>query len=121
MEICLIVILSKTQMMKRVVFLILFFGILTIGCQSARKTSGTSTTSEVSTDERDGSSYEKAIIVKSIDAEYEWLRQNCPGCKFLQQALRQNKGMHYDVLTVQLTDGSKKEFYFDINSFFGKF
>lgn len=107
--------------MKPVFVLFVLLISLTIGCQSSRQASGTSATAEVSNAERDGSSCERAIIVKSIDAEYEWLRKNCPGCKFLRQSLRQNKGKHYDVLTVQLADGSKKDFFFDINSFFGKF
>lgn len=89
------------------------------GCKSSGQVSSAS--EKTQSTERDGTSFEKAIIAKSIDAEYAWLRKNCPDCKFLQQSLRQNKGKHYDVLTVQLSDGSKKDYYFDINSFFGKF
>lgn len=92
-------------------------------CSSSKQVSAkqADATAEVGDAERDGSSFEKAIIAKSIDAEYAWLRKNCTDCKFLGQSLRQNKGKHYDVLTVQLSDGSKKDYYFDINRFFGKF
>lgn len=89
--------------------------------QVGMSSESTQTTDEVSVSERDGTSYEKAIIAKSIPDEYNWLKKNHPGGQVLQQALTKYKGKPYDVLTVRLQDGTKKDFYFDISSFFGKF
>lgn len=89
--------------------------------QVGASSESTQTTDEVSVSERDGTSYEKAIIAKSIPDEYNWLKKNHPGCQFMQQSLRHYKNVPYDVLTVKLPDGTKKDFYFDISSFFGKY
>ncbi len=69
---------------------------------------------------RDGSSIEKAIKVKSISEEYEYLRNNCQGCKFVQQMLIFVKKKPYDILEVEKPDGSKASYYFDISSFYGR-
>ncbi|MEL7530951.1 MAG: hypothetical protein AAFN10_06575 [Bacteroidota bacterium] len=67
-----------------------------------------------------GSSFETAISAPSIAFEYQWLRDNYPGHKFLQQSLIFNEGKPFDVLKVKLEDGTVIEVYFDISSFFGK-
>jgi len=107
-------------MIRIITFLFLLLAGFSFACQSSRQASA-SDQQEASSGERDGSSYEKAVKVKNIGQEYDWLRKNCNGCKFVQQSLQQNKGKYYDVLTVELHDGSKKDYYFDINSFYGKF
>ena len=108
--------------MKAGTIILICFVLLTGACSSSKQTSANQTdATATATDERDGSSLEKAIIVDNIGAEYEWLRKNCAGCKFVQQSLLQKKGKHYDMLTVELPNGAKKDYYFDINSFFGKF
>lgn len=93
-------------------------------CAPSKKTSTAisddSQTESQSTD-RDGTSFEKAIMAKSISSEYDWLRKNYPGCQVLRQSLVYDKRKPYDVLSVKLADGTKKDFYFDISSFFGKF
>lgn len=105
--------------------IIMFCGAVVLtACKSSNQSitfSENAQTSEGSVSERDGTSYEKAIIAKSIPDEYNWLKKNYPGCQFMQQSLRHYKNVPYDVLTVKLPDGTKKDFYFDISSFFGKY
>src|SRR6185369_11601937 len=69
----------------------------------------------------DGSSMEKAVIIKGakneqvgVDAEYAWLAKKYPGYKTNQQALMGDKGKKYDMLSVTTADGKKIEVYFDI-------
>ncbi len=90
-----------------------------ISCGSSKKTATNSETT--TTSDRDGSSFGKAIVVKSIREEYAWVGEHYPGSKFEQQSLRFQGKNPYDVLTFKLSDGSKKDFYFDISKFFGKF
>lgn len=70
--------------------------------------------------ERDGSSFQKAILAPSIPKEYEWLREYYPGCVFKMQSLVFHEGKPYDILHIETIDGVQKEIYFDISSFFGK-
>lgn len=70
--------------------------------------------------EADGSTMEKAIPVKSVDAEYRWLRAKHPGHKVNRQALLGNGGKHYDMISITTKEGKDVEVYFDISSFFGK-
>lgn len=83
--------------------------------------STTNSLSDSAVAERDGSSKEKAIIVNSINAEYQWVTQNYPGSKVTGQALIGSGRKHYDILTFVTQDGETKKAYFDISSFFGKF
>jgi hypothetical protein len=70
---------------------------------------------------QDGSSFENAIVVNSIKAEYEWLAKNYPGYTMKMQALSQNKKKPYDILYIVTADGVEKSIYFDISKFFGKY
>ncbi len=74
---------------------------------------------DLSSLENDGSSYEKAVKVKSVPEEYEWLRKYYPSYIMIQQSLVFNDKSPYDILSIKI-DGVKKEVYFDISSFFGK-
>ncbi len=67
----------------------------------------------------DGSSFEKAIVAESVDAEYAWLAENYPGYIMQMQGLREDNGKAYDVLSIQTAEGAEKEVYFDISGFFG--
>lgn len=77
----------------------------------------------------DGSTLEKAIVIKmdgspaadfvGISLEYAWLERFHPKMKTAGQRLHHQNGRSFDVLTVQTPSGEKKEFYFDITSFFG--
>ena len=74
----------------------------------------------------DGSSLEKAIIIKGateatgVHAEYEYLAKHYPGYKRGRQSLSSNKGRAYDVLEFTTADGRKMVIFFDITEFFGK-
>jgi len=70
--------------------------------------------------QRDGSSFEKAIVVNNIHQEYEYVKKVCNNCQILRQRLLHHKKKYYDVLEVKKPDGSKQEYYFDISKFYGK-
>ena len=89
-------------------------------CTATQKTSS-ATPAAVSTEEQDGSSVDKAIVVKSINEEYAWINKNYPGARVTSQALINKGKKHYDLLSFVTSSGEKKDVYFDINSFFGKF
>lgn len=74
----------------------------------------------VASADRDGLTFEKAVIVNSIKEEYNWIERNYPGAKVERQALIRKNGKPYDVLTFMTTEGVTKETYFDISKFFGK-
>tara|TARA_R110002051_G_C8387423_1_gene446172 strand:- start:133 stop:438 length:306 start_codon:yes stop_codon:yes gene_type:complete len=80
-----------------------------------------SSTKNISTIDRDGSSFEKAIIVNSISEEYEYARKVCSNCQLLGQSLTFNKKKKpFDVLEFKKENGEKVSYYFDISKFFGK-
>ncbi|MEJ2313772.1 MAG: hypothetical protein P8Y85_03140 [Nitrospirota bacterium] len=64
-----------------------------------------------------------------INAEYIWINHRYPKYEFLKQTLTtlelmsgkskyETNQIHFDVITIQLPNGKKKEIYFDISSFF---
>jgi hypothetical protein len=74
----------------------------------------------------DGSSLEKAVIIKGakgeeegVNAEYAWLAKKHPGYKMHEQSLLGEKGRKYDVITIEV-GGKKFEVFFDITDYFGK-
>lgn len=93
------------------------------GAASASGSAGTSAGSALP----DGGSYETAVVIKEksetagVRAEYNWCAEHYPGYKTQRQALTNKNGKPYDILTIETADGSKKEVYFDISNFFGKF
>lgn len=70
--------------------------------------------------ERDGSSFEKAVIVKNIGEEYEYVRRVCSGCEMQTQSLVFEKDKPYDILELKKPDGESVSYYFDISKFYGK-
>jgi glutaredoxin len=84
------------------------------GCATSKKTTSASVASN-----QDGSSFEKAIVVKNIDEEYAYVKKVCPDCKFKKQSLVSQGKKYYDVLLYD-NSGTEAAYYFDINSFFGK-
>ena len=68
----------------------------------------------------DGSSIENAIKVKSVEKEYEIARKLCPDCKLNGQSLTSKENKYYDVLNFTKPNGEEVNYYFDINSFYGK-
>ncbi|MCX6246625.1 MAG: hypothetical protein NTW10_02725 [Bacteroidetes bacterium] len=113
--------------MKQKVFLILI--ILTFqSCTSSKDATSTKSPSKKSEYSlRDGTSYEKAIIIfeKSesvgVHAEYEWLNNHYPGYKAGKQALTNYKKKPYDVISITTTEGKELDIFFDISNFYGKF
>ena len=96
-------------------------------CATQRKSSDQTTISNSISSSGDGSSFEKAIIIKEhsesagINAEYAWISQNYPGYKSQGQALTYYKKVAYDIINIITLNGEKKSIYFNISNFFGKF
>tara|TARA_R110002072_G_scaffold14665_13_gene60427 strand:- start:4210 stop:4512 length:303 start_codon:yes stop_codon:yes gene_type:complete len=79
-----------------------------------------SSTKNIGNVQRDGSSFEKAIIAKSISSEYAYVRKVCPDCQFLSQSLVFEKKIAYDILKYKKSNGEEIYYYFDISEFYGK-
>lgn len=110
----------------RVFLFSLLFSLVLYSCSPSTQ-SGTSSSASVLFDStHDGSSYEKAIIIKAkseqkgVAAEYEWLRNNYPGYKKITQSLKSNGNKHYDAIFIETKQEEEKTIYFDITKFFGK-
>ncbi|MCU0445315.1 MAG: hypothetical protein MUE85_10390 [Microscillaceae bacterium] len=110
--------------MQKALFILTVLITLLSACSASKKISTNSSTSTdiVENDaSRDGSSAEKAIVVKSIEAEYAWIRKNYPNSRMRSQALVFVKKKPYDILKITTAEGEEKSIYFDISKFFGKF
>ena len=107
--------------MKKIILASLLATTLLISCSPSKKTGQTTGATVTNSKDKDASSFEKAIAVPSVAAEYAWLREHYPGYKRKGQALTFQDKKPYDILTVELADGTEKKFYFDISSFFGKY
>ncbi len=102
---------------------------LIISCSPTRKisneTNNHNKTSEVI--EKDGTSYDKAIIIKAksestgVGAEYAWLSKNYPGYQSKGQSLVFQNKKPYDIIEIVTASGEEKSIYFDISNFYGKF
>jgi hypothetical protein len=78
-----------------------------------------------------GDSFETAIVIQAentddgIRQEYAWVHlhygKRDVDWQFEGQALSFHDDRPYDILRLILADGTKKDIYFDISSFFGKF
>jgi hypothetical protein len=73
----------------------------------------------------DGSSVEKAVIIKApnnfvgVRAEYDWIKKNHPDWKLKEQSLINVRGKPYDKMDFETPLGPKT-IYFDITDFLGK-
>ena len=73
----------------------------------------------------DGKSFETAIVINKttekagINAEYQWIREHFSNYHVVKQVLVYNDDKRFDVITIQLSDGSTQDIYFDITKFFG--
>ncbi len=113
----------------KTIFIILTISFFIISCSSTKEQKKTKTDNEnvTTTTENDGSSFEKAIVIKhdnskeGINAEYEWLRKNYPDYKFMSQSLIFHNDKPFDVLSIITNDGIEKDIHFDISNFFGKY
>lgn len=76
--------------------------------------------------DRDGSSFEKAIILLSesgsdgLRDEYQYLQQKYNSFTIISQGLSSYKGKPHDIIKIKLENGTEKNIYFDISYFFGK-
>ncbi len=75
----------------------------------------------------DGSSMEKAVVIKGardseagIASEYAWVAKKYPGYQMKRQSLLNHGGKSYDMLSITTKDGKELDVYFDITEFFGK-
>jgi hypothetical protein len=74
----------------------------------------------------DGSSIEKAVIIKApnnlvgIRGEYNWIRMNCPGWKLETQSTLKGAGKVYDKMYFLKPDGQRTILFFDVTDFYGK-
>lgn len=69
---------------------------------------------------RDGSSFQKAVIVGSVRAEYKYIDRTFAGSNILSQVVKENDGRPYDVVTIKQGNGQEKNVYFDISKFYRK-
>jgi len=69
---------------------------------------------------RDGSSFQKAVIVGSVRAEYRYIDRAYPGAQILSQMIVDNNGNPYDMVTIVPKGETKKDVYFDVSRFYRK-
>ena len=75
----------------------------------------------------DGSSQEHAVVIhendtpRGIAAENRWIAQNMPGYRKIGQALIQDQNGIYDRISVVGPHGERKEVFFEISEFFGRY
>jgi|GEM_PF-6724350 hypothetical protein len=67
----------------------------------------------LSFENRDGLSYETAVVPKSILEEYEWMKNNYPNAEMLGKSLMQHEGRTYDVFDLKKENEEKIKVYFD--------
>ena len=65
-----------------------------------------------------GLSISNPIKVNRVSEEYQYIRENCEGCRVISQALINKGKSYYDELKVQKPDGTIVSYFFDITSFY---
>lgn len=74
----------------------------------------------------DGSSVDKAVIIKApnnfigVRVEFTWITKNCPGWKLEKQSSFKAGNKIYDKMIFRTSDGSVKTLFFDTTDFYGK-
>ncbi len=77
--------------------------------------------------EKDGSTIEKAIVIKArsesdgVGTEYRMLEKMFPKYKMKSQGTSSKGSKSYDVMSIVTADNVDKVIYFDITNFYGKF
>ncbi len=69
---------------------------------------------------RDGSSFQKAVVVGSVRAEYLYIDRTFKDANILSQMVVDNNGNPYDVVTILTKENEKKDVIFDISKFYRK-
>ncbi|WP_333662833.1 hypothetical protein [Chishuiella changwenlii] len=77
-------------------------------------------TNKTNSDEKDGTSIEKAIKVGSVSEEYQLIKKLCEGCTINAQSLVSKNNKNYDRIDLTKPNGEAISYYFNIDSFFGK-
>ena len=74
-----------------------------------------------------GASEQEAVIVldasneiEGVDAEYDYLEDKYDQYELISQEFIDKGDKQYDVLIIQMLDGTRKVVWFDISSFYGK-
>ena len=73
-----------------------------------------------------GNSVDDAVVIDATSdrlaaqTEEEWIRHNYPGAERKKQSLTSHGQHVYDVVQLQLIDGSTQRYYFDISKSFMK-
>jgi hypothetical protein len=104
--------------------------LLVVGCEQGgtqtTQTAGRPILKDVSFSGGDGSSIEKAVVIKApasvagIRAEYDWIRTNHPDLQLVRQSVLKTDDKIYDRMDFQTLDGRRVILYFDITDFHGK-
>jgi maltose-binding protein MalE len=103
---------QETDMKKSVIFLMTaVLAVMLAGCAA---------TSIDTSGGRDGSSFEKAVIVGSVRAEYLYIDRTWKDANIGSQVVTENAGKTYDVVSITTKAGEAKNIYFDISSFYRK-
>ena len=118
-------------MKNKLIAIILIAGI-SVSCNSGKKAAANTSTKNNSNSDRtivhapaDGKSFETAIIINKntekagINAEYQWIREHYSNYHVVKQAIVYNDDKRFDVITIEIADGSNQDIYFDITKFFG--
>lgn len=69
---------------------------------------------------RDGRSYRGAVIVQSIQDEYDFVNSVCTDCILKDQQLTMHKNKLYDVVKYNTSSGKRLIYYFDVSQIVGK-
>jgi len=116
-------------------WLLLIIVLLAAGCESKQAQTGAAAkesepkghpTVRITIAGGDGSSVEKAVIIKAPDnfigvrVEYAWIKKNCPGWQLEKQSSFKAKNKIYDRMDLRTPDGRQKTIFFDITDFYGK-
>src|ERR1051325_1525448 len=107
--------------MKNLFASALLLYVFLISCSSSKNSTSGSNLN------RDGLSFEAAVIINEkhesdgVKAEYKWLREHYPGYSSKGQSLDYHDKRPYDIISIETGNGEKKEIYFAISKFFGKF
>ena len=120
-------------MKNKLIAVILIAGI-SISCNSGKKTTTSASANNnpnsvnstaIVHAPADGKSFETAIVInkktekEGINAEYQWIREHYSNYHVVKQAIVYNDDKRFDVITIEIADGSNQDIYFDITKFFG--
>ncbi|MFD0748528.1 hypothetical protein ACFQZS_00135 [Mucilaginibacter calamicampi] len=121
--------------MKTKIFVLLICASVITACSSNRNTlEGTTDNTDKPlpktatgfASQRDGSSFDKAIIIDEkteragLDAENTQLITLFPGSKRVSQRYEIYKDKQHEIVNITTTDGRETQVYFDVSSYFGK-